>query len=142
MRSKVIGLLQPATGEVDITKADIIVALGRGIGNKANVQLGKDLAKALGGVVGCSRHLADSGWLPPECHIGMEGKTVAPKVYIACGISGASQHISGMRDSRIIIAINKDQSAPIFQVAHYGVVGYLLDIIPALTQEAKQARQG
>lgn len=137
--SKVIGLRQVAVGEVDLTKADIIVSLGRGIGGRENIQMGKDLAAALGGAVGCSRHLADSGWLPPECHVGMEGKTVAPKVYLACGISGASHHVGGIRDSDLIIAINTDPNAPIFNVAHYGIVGDVLEIIPALTDAAKKS---
>ncbi|MFA5317793.1 MAG: electron transfer flavoprotein subunit alpha/FixB family protein, partial [Dehalococcoidales bacterium] len=103
------------------------------------IQLGKDLAAALGGAVGCSRHLADSGWLPPECHVGMEGKTVAPKVYIACGISGASHHVGGIRDSDLIIAINTDPNAPIFNVAHYGIIGDVLEIMPALTDAAQKS---
>lgn len=143
IRTKVTGLIHVSdTAGIDITKADIIVAVGRGIGREANIQLVRDLADALGGVIGCSRPVADYGWLPQEYHIGISGKTVAPKVYIACGISGASQHVSGMRDSRTIIAINKGQSAPIFQVAHYGVVGDLFEILPALIQEAKKAREG
>jgi len=138
--SRVIGIRQPAVGEVDLGQAEIIVALGRAIGDPANIQLGRDLADALGGVVGCSRHLADKGWLPPECHIGMEGKTVAPKVYIACGISGASHHVGGIRDSDMIIAINKDTNAPIFAIANYGVVGDLFKIVPALTAAARKLR--
>jgi electron transfer flavoprotein alpha subunit len=134
--SRVLGLRQVPTGEVDLTKADIIVSLGRGIGGRDNIQMGKDLAAALGSAIGCSRHLADSGWLPPECHVGMEGKTVAPKVYIACGISGASHHVGGMRDSDLIIAINTDPNAPIFNVAHYGIIGDVREIMPALTQAA------
>jgi len=134
--SRVMGIRQVPTGEVDLTKADIIVSLGRGIGSRENIQMGKDLAAALGGAIGCSRHLADSGWLPPECHVGMEGKTVAPKVYIACGISGASHHVGGMRDSDLIIAINTDPNAPIFNVAHYGIIGDVREIIPALTEAA------
>lgn len=134
--SKVVGLRQVPAGEVDLTKADIIVSLGRGIGSRENLRLGKDLAAALGGAVGCSRHLADSGWLPPECHIGMEGKTVAPRVYLACGISGAAHHVGGMRDSDLIIAINTDPNAPIFNVAHYGIIGDVREIMPALTEAA------
>lgn len=141
--SRVIGLRQVPTGEVDLAKADIIVSLGRGIGSRENVQLGKDLAAALGGAVGCSRHLADSGWLPPECHVGMEGKTVAPKVYLACGISGASHHVGGIRDSDLIIAINTDPNAPVFNVAHYGIIGDVREIMPALTEAAlKSAKLG
>jgi electron transfer flavoprotein alpha subunit len=139
--SRVIGLREAAVGEVDLTKADVIVSLGRGIGDRENIQLGKDLAAALGGAIGCSRHLSDSGWLPPECHVGMEGKTVAPRVYIACGISGASHHVGGIRDSDLIIAINTDPNAPIFNVAHYGVIGDVLEIMPALTEAARKSQR-
>ena len=139
--SRVIGLREAAVGEVDLTKADVIVSLGRGIGDRENIRLGKDLAAALGGAIGCSRHLSDSGWLPPECHVGMEGKTVAPRVYIACGISGASHHVGGIRDSDLIIAINTDPNAPIFNVAHYGVVGDVLEIMPALTEAARKSQR-
>lgn len=140
IRSQVIGLLQAAIGEIDITKADIVISVGRGIRDKTNIRLVQDLADALGGVLGCSRPLTDLGWLPPETHVGISGKTVAPKVYIACGISGASQHVSGMRDSNTIIAINNDPNAPIFRVAHYGVVRDLFEILPAFTQEARKLK--
>jgi len=134
--SRVIDRQEAIAGEVDLAKAEVIVSLGRGIGDRENIQLGRDLAAALGGAIGCSRHLSDSGWLPPECHVGMEGKTVAPKVYIACGISGASHHVGGIRDSDLIIAINHDPYAPIFNVAHYGVVGDVLAVLPGLTEAA------
>jgi len=133
VRTKVIDTVEASTGEIDITKADIIVAVGRGIREKANVQLAKDMAEAIGGVVACSRPVADFGWLPIECQVGLSGKTVKPKVYMACGISGASHHIAGMADSQLIIAINEDRSAPIFQVAHYGVIGDLFEIIAHIT---------
>lgn len=139
IRSKVIGLLEAAAGEIDITKANVIVAVGRGIGDGAKIQVVKDLADALGGAIACSRPVVDMGWLPVEDQVGISAKTVAPKVYIACGISGASQHIAGMRDSGLIIAINKDPNAPIFSVAHYGVVGDLFEIIPALIQEVRKS---
>lgn len=137
LRSKVIEVLQAAVGEVDIMKAEIIVAIGRGIGDKANIPIAKELADALGGTIACSRPITDLGWLPPEYHVGISGKTVAPKVYIACGISGASQHIIGIQDSKRIIAINKDPNAPIFRVAHYGIAGDLLEVIPELTRQAR-----
>lgn len=137
LRSKVINYIRTAVGDIDITKADVIVSIGRGITGKANIPMVKELAGALGGVIACSRPIADMGWLPREYHVGMSGKTVSPKVYIACGISGASQHVVGMRDSQCIIAINKDANAPIFDVAHYGIVGDLFEIIPAVTAEAK-----
>ncbi|MFC1987018.1 electron transfer flavoprotein subunit alpha/FixB family protein [Chloroflexota bacterium] len=136
-RIRVLSLLEPETGDIDITKADIIVAVGRGIGGEANIQLAKDLAVALGGVVACSRPVADLGWMPAEYHTGISGKTVKPKVYIACGISGASQHVAGIKDSKVIIAINKDPDAPMFHVARYGIVGDLLKIMPSLIEEAR-----
>lgn len=138
IRSRIIGLVQPAAGEIDISKADIIIGVGRGVADKTKIQVVKELADALGGTIACSRPVADMGWLPIEYQVGISGKTVTPMVYIACGISGASQHVAGMRDSSLIIAINKDPNAPIFSVAHYGVVGDLFEIIPALTQEARK----
>ena len=138
IRTKVISLLRTVTGEIDITKADIVVGVGRGIRDKTNIQLVKDLADVLGGVVACSRPLVDLGWFPPEILIGISGNTVTPKAYIACGISGASQHVSAMRDSNTIIAINKDPDAPIFQIAHYGIVGDLFEVVPALIEEARK----
>lgn len=128
---------EPATG-VDVSKADVVVSVGRGIGDKDKLFLVQALADALGGVMACSRPVVDVGWLPRERQVGSSGKTVAPKVYIACGISGASQHLSGMSESKRIIAINKDVNAPIFQVAHYGIVGDLFEIVPALTAAAKK----
>lgn len=128
---------EPSTG-IDVAKADVIVSVGRGIGDREKLSLIQALADALGGVMACSRPVVDVGWLPRERQVGSSGKTVAPKVYIACGISGASQHLSGMSESKRIIAINKDANAPIFQVAHYGIVGDLLEIVPALTAAAKQ----
>lgn len=137
-RIKVLEVAEEPVTEVDISKADIIVAVGRGIADKEKISIIQGLADALGGTMACSRPLVDVGWLPRERQVGASGKTVAPKVYIACGISGASQHLSGMSDSRLIIAINKDPNAPIFQVAHYGVVANLFDVVPALTEEAKK----
>ena len=137
LRSKVIDYIRAAVGDIDITKADVIVSIGRGITDKANIPMVMGLADALGGVIACSRPIADIGWLPREYHVGMSGKTVSPKVYIACGISGASQHVVGMSDSQCIIAINKDANAPIFDVAHYGIVGDLFEIIPAIIKEVK-----
>ncbi|MFQ5849651.1 MAG: electron transfer flavoprotein subunit alpha/FixB family protein [Candidatus Binatia bacterium] len=137
-RIKVLEITEEPVTELDITKADIIVSVGRGIGDKEKIGIIQELADALGGVVACSRPIVDVGWLPRERQVGASGKSVAPKVYIACGISGASQHLSGMSDSKRIIAINKDANAPIFQVAHYGVVASLFDLVPALTEEAKK----
>ena len=126
---------------MDITKADILIGVGRGIGSKANLLLIEELAKQLGAMIACTRALSDSGWLPSEHLVGISGKTVTPKVYIACGISGAAQHIAGMSGSRRIIAINKDPSAPIFQVAHYAIVGDLSETLSALIEEAKRKLQ-
>ena len=137
IRTRVVGFQQTGEGEIDITKADIIVAIGRGIGEMDNIQLARDVADALGGVIACTRPVSDSGWLPPEYVVGMSAKTVRPKVYMACGISGATHHTVCMKDSQIIIAVNKDPNAPIFQVAHYGVTGDLLEILPAIASEAK-----
>jgi electron transfer flavoprotein alpha subunit len=136
VRDAVIELVEAPTGGVDITKADVLVSVGRGLGDPAKLNLIETLAAALGGVMSCSRPLVDQGWLPKERQVGASGKTVTPKVYLACGISGASQHLAGMSEARLIIAINKDANAPIFQVAHLGVVGDLFEIVPALTEEA------
>ncbi len=137
-RGQVLEVIEEAASDVDITKAEIIVAVGRGIGGKEKIAVIEELTQALGGLMACSRPLVDLGWLGRERQVGASGKSVAPKVYLACGISGASQHLSGMSDSRLIVAINKDPNAPIFQIAHYGVVGDLLEIIPALTAEARK----
>ncbi len=137
-RSKLLEVVEEPSSGIDISKAEIIVSVGRGIGDKEKLALIQALADALGGVMACSRPVVDVGWLARDRQVGASGKTVAPKVYIACGISGASQHLSGMTESRRIIAINKDANAPIFQVAHYGVVGDLFAIVPALTTAANK----
>ena len=125
---------------VDLTQAEIIVSVGRGIKEQKNIELAKQLADALGGEIAASRPICDSGWLPMDRQIGSSGQTVAPKLYLAVGISGAIQHIVGMKGARTIIAINKDAEAPIFEIADFGVVGNLFDIVPALTEEVKKAR--
>jgi electron transfer flavoprotein alpha subunit len=137
-RGEVLEFIEEPVSDVDITKADIIVSAGRGLGDPAKLGLIDECAKALGGMMGCSRPLVDQGWLPRERQVGASGKTVTPKVYIACGISGASQHLAGMSESRMIIAINKDANAPIFQVAHFGVVGDLFEFVPELTAQARK----
>ena len=137
LRSKVIGIVETLS-DIDITKAEVIVSAGRGIGDKANIKLLKDLADVLGGTVAGSRAVVDMGWLPLEYQVGISGKTVTPKIYLACGISGASHHVAGMRDSDTIIAINKDPNAPIFSVAHYGILGDVLEILPFMTEEARR----
>lgn len=123
---------------VDLSQAEIIVAVGRGIKKPENLELAKNLAEALGAEVGASRPICDSGWLPMDRQIGSSGQTVAPKLYIALGISGAIQHQVGMKGSRTIVAINKDQEAPIFEVATYGVVGDLFEVVPPLIEEIKK----
>jgi electron transfer flavoprotein alpha subunit len=138
VRSEVLQVIEDQPSDVDITKAEIIVSVGRGIGDKAKIALIDELAQAVGGLVACSRPLVDQGWLPHERQVGASGKSVTPKVYIACGISGASQHLAGMSESKMIVAINKDPNAPIFQVAHYGIVANLFDIVSALTAEARK----
>ncbi len=125
---------------VDLTQAEIIVSVGRGIKEQKNIEIAKALADALGGEIAASRPICDSGWLPMDRQIGSSGQTVAPKLYLAIGISGAIQHIVGMKGAKSIIAINKDSEAPIFEIADFGVVGNLFDIVPALTEEVKKAK--
>ena len=125
---------------VDIAGAEFIVSGGRGMMGKENFAILKELADELGGVVGASRSAVDSGWMPQERQVGQTGKTVRPKIYIACGISGAIQHLVGMQDSDVIIAINRDKDAPIFEVATYGIVGDLFQIVPAITRRLRDLR--
>ena len=133
-------VFQEAKQAVDLSQAEVIVAIGRGIKEQKNVAIAEDLAKALGGEVAASRPICDQGWLPLERQIGSSGQTVAPKLYIALGISGAIQHIVGMKGARTIVAINKDKEAPIFEIADYGIVGNLFDVVPAVTEEIKKAK--
>jgi electron transfer flavoprotein alpha subunit len=130
---EVLGYQQVTEQQVDLTKADIIVAVGRGVGGGDKLGPVEDLARALGAEIGASRPVIDSGWLPRERQIGSSGQTVSPRLYIAAGISGAIQHLVGMKGSSVIVAINKDPSAPIFGVADYGLVGDLHELLPALT---------
>ena len=135
-------VFQEAKQAVDLSQAEVIVAVGRGIKEQKNLALAEDLAKVLGGEVAASRPICDNGWLPLERQIGSSGQTVAPKLYFALGISGAIQHIVGMKGSRTIVAINKDSEAPIFEIADVGVVGNLFDVVPAVTEEIKKAKAG
>src|ERR1700693_1754841 len=140
IRNKPQEVFKEAKQAVDLTQAEIIVSVGRGIKEQKNIERAKQLAEALGGELAASRPICDSGWLPMDRQIGSSGQTVAPKLYLALGISGAIQHIVGMKGARAIIAINKDSEAPIFEVADFGVVGNLFDIVPPLIEEIKKAR--
>jgi len=142
IRNKPQEVFKEAKQAVDLTQAEIIVAVGRGIKEQKNIEIAKNLADALGGDLAASRPICDSGWLPMDRQIGSSGQTVAPKLYLALGISGAIQHIVGMKGSRAIIAVNKDSEAPIFEIADYAVVGNLFDIIPPLIEEVKKAKAG
>jgi electron transfer flavoprotein alpha subunit len=138
---KFIEYIEAAVGEVDITKADILVGVGRGIKEQTNIPVIEDFAKAIGGVLSCSRPIVDAGWLPKERQVGSSGKTVKPKLYIALGISGAFQHIVGMKASDTIIAVNKDPNAPIFNEADYGVVDDLFKVVPVLKDKILALKQ-
>lgn len=130
-------LIEPEAADVDITKQDILVSVGRGIQSADNLELVEELANALGGAVSASRPIVDNGWLPKARQVGKSGSTVKPKLYFAVGISGAPEHLEGMRDAPLIIAINSDPNAPIFDVAHYGIAADLFDVVPALTEKIK-----
>ena len=138
---EILDIVKEVTDVVDIMDAKILVSGGRGVGSAENFKLLDDLAEALGGTVSCSRAVVDNGWKPKELQVGQTGKTVRPQVYFAIGISGAIQHTAGMEESDIIIAINKDETAPIFDVADYGIVGDLNKIVPLLTEKIKEATQ-
>jgi electron transfer flavoprotein alpha subunit len=125
---------------VDLTQAEIIVSVGRGIKEQKNIELAQQLATALGGEIAASRPICDNGWLPMDRQIGSSGQTVSPKLYLALGISGAIQHIVGMKGARAVVAINKDSEAPIFEIADIGIVGNLFDIVPPLIEEIKKAK--
>jgi electron transfer flavoprotein alpha subunit len=131
------GMIRPEAGGVDITKEEILVSVGRGIESQENIELVEELAAAIGGTVSASRPIIDSGWLPKVRQVGKSGVTVKPKLYLAVGISGAPEHLQGMKDAELVVAINTDPDAPIFGVADYGVCGDLFDVVPALTECAK-----
>jgi len=135
VRSTVTGFEEAASGDVDITDADVLVSVGRGIEEEENLDLVRDLADALGATLSASRPIVDNGWLPADRQVGQSGKVVTPDVYIAIGISGAVQHVAGMKGADTIVAINKDPNAPIFDIADYGIVDDLFDVVPALTEE-------
>jgi electron transfer flavoprotein alpha subunit len=137
---EILGYEEVGGDQVDLTKADIIVAVGRGVGGADKMAPLEELARALGAEIGASRPVIDSGWLPRDRQIGSSGQTVAPKLYIAAGISGAIQHLVGMKGSTVVVAINKDPGAPIFTVADYGIVGDLHEVVPALTEAIKAVK--
>ena len=139
-KAKIVGIEVKAAGSVDLTEADIIVSGGRGVKGPEGFEPIKELAAALGGVVGASRAAVDADWIDHSYQVGQTGKTVNPQLYIACGISGAIQHLAGMRSSKVIVAINKDAEAPIFKAADYSIVGDLFSVVPALTEEVKKIR--
>jgi electron transfer flavoprotein alpha subunit len=141
IRTKPLDLFKEAKSAVDLTQAPLIVAVGRGIKAPENIPQAEAVAKALGGEIAASRPICDEGWLPMERQIGSSGQTVAPKLYLALGISGAIQHVVGMKGARTIVAINKDQNAPIFEIADYGIVGDIFEIMPALTEALNKAKQ-
>ncbi|HMD17453.1 MAG TPA: electron transfer flavoprotein subunit alpha/FixB family protein [Terriglobales bacterium] len=140
VRNKPQEVFKEAKQAVDLTQAEIIVSVGRGIKEEKNIALAKQLADALGGELAASRPICDNGWLPMDRQVGSSGQTVAPKLYLALGISGAIQHLVGMKGSRSIVAINKDSEAPIFEIADIAVVGNLFDIVPPLIEEVKKAK--
>jgi len=137
LQVKFVRLIQPEGGDVDITQQQVLVSIGRGIGGPENVELAHELADALGGAVSASRPITDAGWLPKTRQVGKSGLTVKPKLYLALGISGAPEHLEGMRGAETIIAVNTDPKAPIIDVAHYGATCDMLDLLPALTEKVK-----
>lgn len=135
-----IKYVEPEVSEVDITASDILVSIGRGIKEDKNIPVIEELAAALGGTISCSRPIVDKGWLDKGRQVGTSGKTVKPKLYLALGISGAFQHTAGMKDSDLVIAINKDANAPIFSVADFGIIGDLFTVVPELTKKVNEMK--
>lgn len=138
---KFIKCIEPEVGEVDISKEDVLITVGRGLKDSSNMVIAEELAKLLGGVIAGTRPTVDYGWLSQDRQVGTSGKTVTPKLYLGVGISGASQHVMGMKDSELIIAINKDPRAPIFEVAEYGIIGDIFQIVPKVIDKLRQIKR-
>ena len=134
--------IEPEAGDIDITKQDVLVSVGRGIENADNIGMAEELAQLLGGAVCASRPVIDQGWLPLSRQVGKSGMTVKPKLYLSLGISGAPEHVEGMKDAELILSFNKDPNAPIFNVAHYGVCTDLFDIVPLVIEQIKKSKEG
>jgi len=141
LRTRVLNVLREASSDVNLGEAEVVVGVGKGIGSQANLGLAQDLAEVLGGAVGATRAVVDAGWIDYSRQIGQTGKTVAPRLYIACGLSGAVQHTAGMASAETIVAINKDPDAPIFKIAHYGIVGDVQNVLPELIKEIRKRKQ-
>jgi electron transfer flavoprotein alpha subunit len=140
IRTKPEPPFREAQRSVDLSSAELIVSVGRGIREKENLAIVEGLAQALGAELAASRPICDNGWLPMERQVGSSGQTVAPKAYFAIGISGAIQHLVGMKGSKTVVAVNKDENAPIFEIADYGIVGDLFEVVPALTEQIKKVK--